>query len=152
MGPGVGVERSWVVVLETARRPGSPAIGGTTLDALLDIMACGQIKFLGVRNRYAMQFRVTSQTPADALFVATARWAYGVRTLGLEGWELARMEVVTPEAFDRQLPAPAATESGRRRVGGPRRRGGAVARGLSRFAHRYGHVGVVPGPGAGDSE
>jgi len=64
-------------------------------------MAGDQIVGLHDPYRYAIQWRMVSASPAEALFTATSRWAEAVRDLGLDGWTLERTEVLTLEEFAR---------------------------------------------------
>lgn len=98
-------DETWIVLLEAAGDPLGTPIDSDTLRQLVAAMACEQILALQNPNRYAIQLRVASASPAEALFSATARWSEALRRLGLSPWPLHRSEVVTPEEFNRDRDA-----------------------------------------------
>lgn len=95
-------DETWIVLLEAAGDPLGTPIDSDTLRQLVAAMACEQILALHNPFRYAIQLRVASASPAEALFSATARWSEALRRLGLAPWALQRSEVLTLEEFDRE--------------------------------------------------
>lgn len=95
------VEQLWIVLLEAAGATSGPPLGPDKFRELMATMAGDQIVGLHDPFRYAIQLRMVSSSPAEALFAATARWADAVSILGLDTWTLQRGEVLTPEEFER---------------------------------------------------
>ena len=103
-GGNRSMQERWVVLLEAAGDAARDPIGADALNRLHEALEpgrCGGV--LRSLDRYALQVTATGAGPVDALVDVVARWADGVRRLGLPAWRLVRTEVFTPEDLEREF-------------------------------------------------
>lgn len=95
------VNRPWVVLLEAAGDMSGAPLEPERLRELMRAMGCDQI--VGLHNPYrcAIQLRISSSSPAEALFTVTTLWADAARQYGVDHWTLERTEVMTPDEYER---------------------------------------------------
>ncbi|MDQ6726335.1 MAG: PAS domain-containing protein [Actinomycetota bacterium] len=93
------MDRTWIVVIEATAPTGQPALEPGAIQRLVEAVAEHEPSVVHDPSRYALQLRVRSQTPAEALFSATASWAHALQRLALPPWTLVRAEVLTEEEF-----------------------------------------------------
>lgn len=98
------VPEQWVVLLEAACDAAPGPIDADDLQRLHELLGPGRCGgALHSPDRYALQVTATGAGPVDALLDVVARWADGVRRLGLPAWKLVRTEVFTPEDLKREF-------------------------------------------------
>ncbi|MDQ6727760.1 MAG: PAS domain S-box protein, partial [Actinomycetota bacterium] len=97
------MDTEWIVVLEAYDESGTAPIEVAALQRLMQELTDARPAALFDPHRYALQVRLTGGAPAEALFVAAARWKSAVGALGLPAWPLCRAEVLTSSEFDRDL-------------------------------------------------
>lgn len=92
----------WFVMLEAIGPVEGHSINTAQLSELLHAMDGTALGAIHSGGRYALQLRVTAEGPAEAVFVARARWRDTTAKLSLPPWDLVRAEVVTPAEFARE--------------------------------------------------
>jgi hypothetical protein len=94
---------TWIVLLEAESDASEDPIDLAALETLMEMMHTEHVVAIHSPHRYALQLQIDSQSAAAAVFSVTSRWEGMVRRLGLSGWRLQRLELVTPEEFARDL-------------------------------------------------
>ncbi|MDQ6727626.1 MAG: PAS domain-containing protein [Actinomycetota bacterium] len=97
------MDRIWIVVLEATAPAGEPALEPGALQRLLEAVADRAPAAVYDATRYALQLRLDSASPAEAMFSAIACWRDALRRLDLPFWSLARAEVLTEEEFSHDV-------------------------------------------------
>ncbi len=97
---GGKMTEDWIVVLETTSAGSKKTMSIDTLRRLMESMGERNPTTLYSPDRYALQVVVRAPAPDEALRSALASWQDAQRELQLEGWELARAEVVTQAEFE----------------------------------------------------
>ena len=95
--------KTWIAVLEVTGGDAGVPMDVGALRALLDALADASPRALHDAGRYALQLQVHAATPAEAVFVAVARWHDATRGLGFPEWDVVRAEVMTPEELEREF-------------------------------------------------
>lgn len=106
MNGGQGPGGEWVVLLEAAgEMTAGTAVDPSTLGRIVAPWASPAPVTLYSADRYALQLKVSAETPHAALASAMGLWQDALRRTALPDWELVRAEVVTPEELEHELRA-----------------------------------------------
>ena len=94
-----GSYQMWIVLLEAVPTQNAPIVDA--LNAASILRAMGEtVVGLHSRDRLAVQVSVPADDPGVALTTLLRRWRSAAPQMGLEGWDVVRAEVMTPEEFD----------------------------------------------------
>ena len=95
-----GSSRTWIVLLEAVPTGNAPTVDGLNTASILRAMGDETAVGLHSPDRIAVQVSAPADDPGVALTTLLCRWRSAVHQTGLEGWDVVRAEVMTPEEFD----------------------------------------------------
>lgn len=97
--------RRWVVLLEAMATAEGRPFDKETGRALLSAIGSEDMAGLHCPDRVALQVSVSAVDMAEALSGVLSRWRTAAARLALQGWDVVRAEVLTPEEFRRDCEA-----------------------------------------------